>query len=873
MSTDDTTKVLDDASYELTAFESLEKDFQDVLQELISDKSLQHFRLEYEKLHRALKKSYDSEKRLIKKCRELNSEIVNNSNKVQTAMNLSKEDQATIQSLKKDIEKAWKMVEESHKKEQRAKETIHSLKVEIANLSHLVEQGAGLSVNQENTVNGLISQREDLQRSRDKLEPQVAKMTKDNIQLTETVKKIESEKFDTDAETENVREMLAAKRMEADREMRRKERLEKELQEQKQTLHGKDKQLQDVKNDIKQQERAKEELEKELKDKRTIIDAAKDQEQRLLEEIDDMKRKNHLEEEERKKLHQEKLSLEQELKERQEETKAGYSEKDKLQKVYDLLKRRKTLDDGHKREIELSRITLKAEAENLIREIERLRRQVENDAKSVEDIMRDRDSLNRTNLNTDSRTRKKTEEVKAHEITIQQLDRDVRKVKADMQEAVVKVYNLDKAREKCGMELSVQNAKHAAALEDLKRRDNKNSELRKNLAEVKEKLLQHKQDYEAVRTQRNLFSKQLVESQDEIAEMKRKFKIMFHQIEQQKEEIKELDSALRAEKQKHAECQKRHEGLKEEMENAKKRHNKLAEEKDTHKAEIKKLNQQIHEAETERNNQKRKWEDIITERDILGTQLIRRNDELGLLYEKVKILQRTLQQGEVAYKQLVEESRGLAIKEAALKRELLIEEQQVANLEDLKKEAKNLQMDLLSERTKVKALSEELENPMNVHRWRKLEGGDPAQHEMVQKVTTLQRRLIAKTEELVEKEIAIEEKTKLYLNLQSMLDKQPASEVVEEVGKQQQALKEKTKQMKAMAAELNMYHAQLSDYKDEIDRLTKDLQDTKKRYFEQRHREQLTKEASRPDKGSAPLTQPTSAGASAGLAPVVSQAR
>lgn len=32
--------------------------------------------MEYEKLHRALKKSHESEKRLIKKCQELNGEIV-----------------------------------------------------------------------------------------------------------------------------------------------------------------------------------------------------------------------------------------------------------------------------------------------------------------------------------------------------------------------------------------------------------------------------------------------------------------------------------------------------------------------------------------------------------------------------------------------------------------------------------------------------------------------------------------------------------------------------------------------------------------------------------------------------------------------------
>ena len=62
-----------------------------------------------------------------------------------------------------------------------------------------------------------------------------------------------------------------------------------------------------------------------------------------------------------------------------------------------------------------------------------------------------------------------------------------------------------------------------------------------------------------------------------------------------------------------------------------------------------------------------------------------------------------------------------------------------------------LQRELLQERTKVKALSEELENPMNVHRWRKLEGSDPATFEMLQKVKTLQKRLISKTEEAVEK--------------------------------------------------------------------------------------------------------------------------
>lgn len=35
----------------------------------------------------------------------------------------------------------------------------------------------------------------------------------------------------------------------------------------------------------------------------------------------------------------------------------------------------------------------------------------------------------------------------------------------------------------------------------------------------------------------------------------------------------------------------------------------------------------------------------MNERDILGSQLVRRNDELSLLYEKIKILQSTMHRG------------------------------------------------------------------------------------------------------------------------------------------------------------------------------------------------------------------------------------
>ena len=98
-----------------------------------------------------------------------------------------------------------------------------------------------------------------------------------------------------------------------------------------------------------------------------------------------------------------------------------------------------------------------------------------------------------------------------------------------------------------------------------------------------------------------------------------------------------------------------------------------------------------------------------------------------------------------------------------------IRSHEVTNIEALKNEVYHVQRELLQERTKVKALSEELENPMNVHRWRKLEGSDPKRYELIQKIQTLQKRLIAKTEAVVEKDLLLQEKEKLYVELKNLL--------------------------------------------------------------------------------------------------------
>merc|ERR1712048_1543509 len=307
------------------------------------------------------------------------------------------------------------------------------------------------------------------------------------------------------------------------------------------------------------------------------------------------------------------------------------------------------------------------------------------------------------------------------------------------------------------------------------------------------------------------------------------------------------DKAMITEHFDHQFIQKESDKTKDNLEKHNKQQQKSQRMVEFNQQEIKKLESTIQEAEVEKQNQRKEFEAVTSERNILGTQLIRRNVELDLLYEKIKIQESTLKKGEIQYKNRNEDIKKQKDEIADLKLDLFKAQRQAENTSDLKKEVYHLQRDLLQERTKVKALSEELENPMNVHRWRKLEGSDPQMFELIQKVRALQKRLIQKTEEVVTKDIEIQEKDRLHRELTSILEKQPGPEVLEQLEVYQENLAAKTKQMKAMQSELKTYQAQVGDYKDEIERLTRELQEVKKKYFEQKKREQGQQEAQRGD--------------------------
>ena len=109
------------------------------MQTLSRDKSLDAFRVEYEKLYRTLKHSHEQEKKLEKKCKSLSEECRQLTAKGERLRMHSREDETQIETLKAELESAWRQADDASDLEMAGKEQIAKLRVEIAELTRRCE--------------------------------------------------------------------------------------------------------------------------------------------------------------------------------------------------------------------------------------------------------------------------------------------------------------------------------------------------------------------------------------------------------------------------------------------------------------------------------------------------------------------------------------------------------------------------------------------------------------------------------------------------------------------------------------------------------------------------------------------------------------
>ncbi|CAL8331036.1 unnamed protein product [Merluccius merluccius] len=517
----------------------------------------------------------------------------------------------------------------------------------------------------------------------------------------------------------------------------------------------------------------------------------------------------------------------------------------KLTKTRNAVQKKLHQMEDQKGDVEVQRETLKTQLAVLERELELSKKQAEMEKKAVEELVRERDTLNKLMIKATDATEKQQNLMRLQEQVKKNLDQEVHNYRQEAEKQRKIIYQLEKDRDRYINETSSLMQKVQQHLDDIKVKETEIFEYKKKTSNAELKFKELQNLCESVMSERNLYSKNIIEAQDEITEMKRKLKVKNDQIDQLKEEISGKESTMAREHQESQRVERENEGLKGKLHLMKQQAEETRQRIDSQKAEERQLQMTIADADTEARGLKKQLDQVKSEQVILGSQLLRRNDEMKLLYEQIKTQQAILTKGNLQYNQRVEDIRLLKLEIRRLHQKNAIQGRSASNAEELRRELFHVQKELLQERRKFHTLDEQLRNPMNVHHWRQLEAIEPEHYKLIQKTHTLQKRLINKTQEVVDKELLLQEKERLYVELKHLLARQPGPETAEQLQKSLRAHREKTKKFKALMAELNMCESMIHEYKGDNQRLTIDLQNIKKKYLslKQQQREKSAADA------------------------------
>ncbi|XP_061819203.1 cilia- and flagella-associated protein 58 [Nerophis lumbriciformis] len=813
--------------------ESLEE-FQTVLSGLTEDQEDQNmdkFREEYEKLLNVLTKSYGNEKRLMTKCKELSAEIASASTKFDAAVKMTQDDETTISSLKTEVEKAWKMVDAAYVKEQAQMEMIKNLQEEVTGLTQLAEQQSMASANQDQS--DLLKMIEDLTNERDRLLTTVESL-REQLSIASTSKqKAENQR---EAALNNISQLqheIQLQQNDISREQRLKEKLEKELNELSINMETKIREILTLKKDA---QTFKEEQLRSMQQLKSMKNAI----EKVTKELEQLQHKTNKLQRDRDQLVsvRERIFLENqknltELKLKEDVINQIRQEISKERLMKEAIQKKFRVMEDQKSDVEVQREILKARIAGVEKEFEGSRKQVEADKKVINELTRERDLLSKN-------VAKATEEIEETQISVMELENDKRVLQQEISGNLLEgqkqrkiIQDLEKERDRYINEANNLLKKVQEKADEIETSEMAIHNWKKRVAEEECKLKRKEDILESVISERNHYSKNLVEAQDSISKLKIKMRSMANQMTQLKDEITAKELVIYKDQQHHKRLERDNEVLKADLKLIKQQLEEEMQRVENLKVEKEKLEKIIDDNQVEQTLTKKQLEQVIRERDNLGKQLLQRNEERTLLYEKIKIQISIISKRDFHHNQRMEDIRLLKLEIKRLRREKNILDKTVPNTDELRREMFTLQRELAKERIRNGVLEEQL-NPINIHRWRRLEGSDPCKYELIQKVHTLQRRLINKTEEFEEVEFLLQEKEKLYVELQQLLARQPGPETLEQLQHCQWTLRERTKKLMALTAEVRVLDAKMIDYKSENQSLNTEITELKKKYFSQK---------------------------------------
>jgi len=818
-------------------FVRLEAEFKETLEQLVGGEGCSIYALKdhYIKMHKALVACHANERRLMRTCRDLNKEIQTNSSKVKDALKLSQQDQNVVGQLKTEIDAAWKSSDQAQDKDCRARETVQSLKQEIINLNKMAERGAaaagGSSSGKDAKATQLAEELEEVKELVVMKDIEIGQLKTSNSEAEARVAELVEIKDVDDKRIDELCHEVQLGKNELLREGRKKQRVESELNRTKDELTATQENLKATQASLEAEKGTVTARDVEIRSLKITQELQKKEERKMKEQIGFYQSDIEALKMENTDARGEIEGLQMRLKSSMEEIMLLRQDIARQKKSVDAMIKKvrlqeEALDTSHKeKELLQSRIN------SLTGDLEKMKKQDEKLQREMTELKRDKDKMLTNMQKQDANIEKLQTTIRMDAQLKKDTDKQIDKFKEDLKKNRFTIHALEKDRDRLITISGEKDTRIMNEMEVTKKQDLQLFDYKKQVTENATKLKQQENLYETARQEKNECAKNLVETKDMLAQFKRKCELMQHESDQLKEELirennrkEDLRKSLRLCDEAKNRVQSEANRLRVEVEEMVVKV-KAAEDSEKFAQKI------ISEKEEERIRMKKEYDKLISERDLVGTQLVRRNDEMACLNEKLKLQNTRMGCGEVHYNARVNDIQVLARELKETKRQNKLLEDKCGDRDSLHKEVCRLNTELSTERLRVKKLEETVETPQNVHRFRLLAGKEPTTEELLQKIDTLQRRVLKKTEEVEKHEVVIEDLKRQVGELQRIVDRLPGPKEAEALAQAKRTLREKTEKNGSLEVQLKMLYAEKKQRQQEHEAWEKKLQDARRDFL------------------------------------------
>lgn len=800
----------------------------------------EHLKSKFKDLHDRVLQIYNHDNFLLKRARQTRKVLETEKSKVDQRGQIAREDDDQIQQLKKELAAAEHELSVAQEKESMLQVEALELDRKRQNLTHEVQDAiAAEEARAKPQIDALSKDIGTIGANTDAVVREFEDLKEARELLLKKESDLKGELTQTDFKLAEAKTEFTRVEREPERAKKQADIVQKAFLTAEQELKVLDERLGMQKNLIDKLTTNKGELNTKVLEFRTVvrknIEMTKDKENTLISLQENLK----LEEEGRQHCVQRLSELERLLK---AAAVAFNSERDAIAKTSQAkeaaIRENKRIDQ-EKSDLEHEREMFKKQFETLNRESHQIEVSRKQRAKELEELKRDVDILINNFLTVEIAENRCVRDREATQEAIRALEDQV--VTRSQQEILHKAEIAEMAmrREQVSRDCSKNQARVQLAKNEVKVKEVILRELRKRNEELTTKLSTLMEMFQTVKRERSQKAAQIQSASQRMSEMQEKIKILDNELEVLRRESAVKDQELTKKRRERHELQQTCDNLRVEINKAQSRLSQAENSELDLKNRMRKLNTVITKTEDDMLDLKKNYEDAVENRNYAGVRLIDRNDELCILYEKANVQESILKQGMTMLNQRSEEIRALTAKLTDLQRQIELCQKVLPEVRDMEEQLASVLLELDDERLRAEVLEDDITDPSNTSRWRKVGRAPLAQDDPTTEASAasqgpssefvalqkqcqdLEQRVATVTEKLMEKDLLLEEVTDMSnkLRKRALNGRDFTLALAKRVGNYQAGIKAKTKKMMATLSELSMVQASSLQLQMEVQQL------------------------------------------------------